>query len=550
MAAEENECPKFQFSQQSSGLVRSWELESVLAGRTLSFVVKLDDQFVCPACGGVVFNPHQTGCGHIFCSPCIRVILENNETSKCPFDGILIKPEEVFQDNCCKRELLNLEVFCTNSPACSQTIPLCNLQDHLKSCQYEALQCPNSSCTDILLRKNLPDHQRSHCSYRTELCRYCQKPYPVSQLTDHEKTSCPEAEVQCPNKCIHLVKRHKLKDHADECPEQETDCIYKKYGCTVRNKRGQVKVHEQTEFNHHVLLLLESNSKLIKQVDQLQQDFAAQQGELKERNLLVSNLKREVSKCDTTVSAMQRSVEEQRELVSSVKRELKDLRDVLEADLTKEELVSLRASLDSLREQVAMTQSLREHLGALGQTCQSHTRLLDIHVQQLQCSEQRFQQLESTSYDGKLIWKVHDYHRKKEAGTALNSPPFYTSHSGYKLSARVYLGGEGTARGTHLSLYVMLMRGDFDSLLPWPFRQNVTLAVLDQSGNRNHVSLSFTPDLASNNFRRPTSETNAALGFPRFITHADLEAPRNAAYVRDDTLFIKVKVDTTGLEDL
>ncbi|KAL7867420.1 hypothetical protein AOLI_G00152340 [Acnodon oligacanthus] len=550
MAAEENECPKFQLSQQGSDHARSCELESVLAGRKLSFVARLDDQYVCPACGGVVLNPHQTGCGHIFCAKCIRIFIEDGDTSTCPFDGILIKPEQVFQDNCCKREVLNLEVYCTNSPACTQKVTLCHLQDHLKACQHEALQCSNPGCTDILLRKNLTDHQRSLCPFRTEFCRYCRKPYPVTQLMDHEKASCPEAEVQCPSKCSHKVKRHKLKDHADECPEVETDCIYKKYGCTVRDKRGQVKVHEYTEFSHHVLLVLDSNNKLMEQVDQLQQDLAVQQGEMKERNLLVSNLNREVSKCDSTLSAMQGSVEEQREHVSSVKRELQDLRGVLEAELAKEELAALRASLDSLRQQVAVTQSLREHLGALGQTCQRHTRLLDIHMEQLQCNEQRFRQLESTSYDGKLIWKVHDYHRKKEAGTPLNSPPFYTSRSGYKLSARVYPGGEGTARGTHLSLYVMLMRGDFDSLLPWPFRQNVTLTVLDQSGSRNHINCSFSPDTASESFRRPVSENNSALGFPRFVSHGELEAPRNAVYIRDDTLFIKVKVDTTGLEDL
>lgn len=54
---------------------------------------------------------------------------------------------------------------------------------------------------------------------------------------------------------------------------------------------------------------------------------------------------------------------EQRECVSSVKQELQELRSVLDAELAKEELRSLRVSLDSLRQQVAMTQSLRDHLG-------------------------------------------------------------------------------------------------------------------------------------------------------------------------------------------
>lgn len=54
---------------------------------------------------------------------------------------------------------------------------------------------------------------------------------------------------------------------------------------------------------------------------------------------------------------------EQRECVSSVKQELQELRSILEAELAKEELSALQVSLDSLRQQVAMTQSLRDHLG-------------------------------------------------------------------------------------------------------------------------------------------------------------------------------------------
>ncbi|XP_051979546.1 TNF receptor-associated factor 5-like [Xyrauchen texanus] len=547
MAAEKNECPGF--IHQNSEPVRSWELESVLTNHTLCFVARLEQQFVCPSCGGIVLNPHQTGCGHIFCAHCITAYIDNGGISKCPLDNISIKPEEIFQDNCCKRELLNLEVYCTNAPDCTQRVTLCNLQDHLKTCQYEQLRCSNSGCPDILLRKNLSDHQRNICSFRLESCQHCRQSYPISHLLDHQKSSCPEVEVPCLNKCPQMIKRHKLQEHADECSEVETDCMYKNYGCTVRDKRRKVQDHENTEFSFHVRLVLESNTKLEKQVEQLQQDMLIQQGALKDKSLLVNSLDREATLCDSTLTVLQRSVEEQRVHISSVQRELCDLRGVLGSELN-EELPRLQTSLDSLRQQVAVTESLREHLGALEQTCQRHSRLLDIHVEQLQCNEQRFRQLESTSYDGKLIWKVRDYWRRKEAGAPLNSIPFYSSRSGYKLSVRAYLCGDSSGRGTHLSLYVMIMRGDFDTLLPWPFHQNITLTLLDQSGSRNHVTNAFTPDTSCDSFRRPTCDANVATGFPRFISHSDLEAPRNAVYVRDDTLFIKVKVDTTGLDDL
>lgn len=39
---------------------------------------------------------------------------------------------------------------------------------------------------------------------------------------------------------------------------------------------------------------------------------------------------------------------------------------------------------------------------------------------------------------------------------------------------RIYLNGDGTGRGTHLSLFFVVMRGHSDALLKWPFNQKVT----------------------------------------------------------------------------
>lgn len=38
---------------------------------------------------------------------------------------------------------------------------------------------------------------------------------------------------------------------------------------------------------------------------------------------------------------------------------------------------------------------------------------------------------------------------------------------------RLYLNGDGTGRGTHLSLFFVVMRGKCDALLKWPFSQKV-----------------------------------------------------------------------------
>lgn len=52
-------------------------------------------------------------------------------------------------------------------------------------------------------------------------------------------------------------------------------------------------------------------------------------------------------------------------------------------------------------------------------------------------------------------------------------PAFYSSKYGYKMCLRLYLNGDGTGRGTHLSLFFVVMRGKCDALLKWPFSQKV-----------------------------------------------------------------------------
>lgn len=177
-----------------------------------------------------------------------------------------------------------------------------------------------------------------------------------------------------------------------------------------------------------------------------------------------------------------------------------------------------------------------------------------MHRAQLNKNDERFKLLEGTSYNGKLIWKIVDYKiKKKEAieghTVSIFSQPFYTSHCGYRLCARAYLNGDGSGKGTHVSLYFVVMKGEFDSLLPWPFKQKVTLMLLDQSGKKSHIVETFKAVPNSNSFKRPEGEMNIASGFPRFVAHTVLENAKNV-YIKDDTFFLKVVVDLTDLEEL
>ncbi len=87
--------------------------------------------------------------------------------------------------------------------------------------------------------------------------------------------------------------------------------------------------------------------------------------------------------------------------------------------------------------------------------------------------------------------------------------------------------------------------GEYDALLPWPFSQAVTLTLVDQNKQRDIVQL-FRPEPTSSSFQRPRNEMNVASGCPIFALVSVLD---NVFYVKDDTLFLKCKVDTTGLTE-
>ena len=54
------------------------------------------------------------------------------------------------------------------------------------------------------------------------------------------------------------------------------------------------------------------------------------------------------------------------------------------------------------------------------------------------------------------------------------------------------MDGDGSGKGTHLSFFLTVMKGEYDALLQWPFKQTVTLMLLDQD-----VIQSFKPHLHS-----------------------------------------------------
>ena len=271
----------------------------------------------------------------------------------------------------------------------------------------------------------------------------------------------------------------------------------------------------------------------------------------------------------TKIAMIEKSVSDQRTDVEKLHRDIEALGRGASADVVSSQMEEI---LNTVREHERKVNNLQSELARLKETrltprdneprfnsaSSNHAceRRLDrtehqLTLHEIQLSEQdlQIQMLEATSYNGVYLWKIDHYSRRFQEAVSgktpsIYSPPFYVGRFGYKVCARLYPNGDGMGKGTHVSMFFVIMRGEYDALLPWPFTQKVHFRVIDQDRIRDAFD-SFRPDPNSSSFKRPRSDMNVASGCPTFISQAEL---REGGYVRDDTMFVKIAVDMTNLQ--
>ncbi|XP_064401649.1 TNF receptor-associated factor 3-like isoform X2 [Halichondria panicea] len=391
-----------------------------------------------------------------------------------------------------EREKGEREILC---PVCHEMIILPeSFRD--KAVEVEAAnvtaKCSNKDCPWEGLCKNLESHE-GDCKFGMVKCPNsgCSVMLPREQVEVHRQ-QCYYQQVSC-HLCGISMARGNIQAHIDrDCLASAVECGNK---CGVKVARGmgtskQLQEHESKGVVFHLRCVS-------KTVDELKNTSAL------------------LARCVPQPTTEKLATERDKALSQAV------------ADIT-EKLKTMGDNItDKLEPAVFHLQEAANEMGVTLQTVQA------------------------TTYDGKFIWKIPEVLRRRNEARSgktisLYSAPFYTSRHGYKLCLRLYMNGDGSGKGTHLSFFITLMRGEYDALLPWPFRQAVNLTLVDQNKQRDIVQ-SFRPEPTSSSFQRPRNEMNVASGCPTFALVSVLD---NVSYVKDDTLFLKCKVDLIGLESI
>ena len=273
----------------------------------------------------------------------------------------------------------------------------------------------------------------------------------------------------------------------------------------------------------------------------LDTQITQQKHELAEIHTQIAELTQTSTQLQATVTAHKETTAAQHTL-DQHKREsnekLKAAKDELSRKLTASEH-AMQTALNT--QQAALTQQkneLTEKLSASEQKIQTQEATFNLHQKTL----------EKVTYTGTLPFEftMSEFEQHKRASDEWYSPPFYTHTHGYRMCINVDANGYGSKKGTHLSVFGCLMRGDFDDDLHWPFQGAITIQLLNQLEDSNHhtYSIDFAETANPNIISRVTSGERAGSGCGNhtFLSHTQLglNPDRNCQFLKDNQLKFRV----------
>ena len=138
--------------------------------------------------------------------------------------------------------------------------------------------------------------------------------------------------------------------------------------------------------------------------------------------------------------------------------------------------------------------------------------------------------------------KMSGYSIKNKDGVEWYSDPFYSHNKGYKMCLCVYAAGHGDGEGTHLSVFLYLMKGPHDDELTWPLRGKFEIKLLNQISDSEHHSMIISYDDEMIDRVTKDDRLGNGWGYHEFISNGNLliTSTRTCQFLKNDCLFFQV----------
>ncbi|PAA62526.1 hypothetical protein BOX15_Mlig002242g1, partial [Macrostomum lignano] len=512
----------------------------------------------CNSCSKPVFNAFQTPHGCRICQSCVQAKLHPTERRLCPGTTEACKDEDeeirICQSSCVpdiatRREISKLTVFCPNRDGgCKDQMKWREVDTHLEKCEYEKVSC--ELCRDSILKKRLKSHLSDECRQRRVTCGLCQQSVVHSEMEKSHRNldsamCCPRYTDYCPF-CKDKSRKLNRKDfveHLKTCPDKPNECKYGHLGCERKARKSDLEKHYRDEVDHH-LTLLDSKLRQVASGPSFAPPTAATAaatvvsaggtGEVEEVKRKVANIHDHFKKLQVNVANWAHTTLEFEQMADKFGG-----------------ISQMRQFLKNLDEKIRQMDSSAVETGRRTGVDQDAIMLdsnSSIVQQKLNEIEFRLLNLESTNYDGFLVWKVSNFTKRRREAIdkrviSIFSQPFFTRHFGFMFRVRLFLNGNESGEGTHVSVYLVLMQHEFDDIQEWPLKATVSFKMVNLRNRADDVAKTVRFDSGN---QRPSGREDLSVccGEAKFMSISQLE--NSDRFVKNDSFYLEVDVAVDG----
>ena len=317
------------------------------------------------------------------------------------------------------------------------------------------------------------------CEKRPWECQYCALKCTYREGEEKHWPACLKFPEPCPNRCeVGSVERCNMEQHRSVCSLEPVACEMKEFGCSVVVPRKELATHMRKSELQHLTAMTVLNLRLSRQ---LQQDST-------ERDRKITQLQQEMNcKISQLQSEMRTKIEEVKLLFPSLSRQLQQEateRDKKTALLQRQEMTSLKQVQTEMNHKISQLQTeMSRKMTSVQSEVETSIEELKQVLEDVQVAQSPVEEQAASNY-GCEVFTYTQYSDCKGSGDLVDSAPFYTHYHGYKFKLQItYYPSPDNDIGAEL----YLMKGEYDSQLPWPLKVKVRLDLLNQAGDHHHV---------------------------------------------------------------
>ena len=205
--------------------------------------------FICPIGQQIMENPVKINCenlncaSHSYCKACIVQWLLTDRDKRCPIckTRIDFDLDKLPKDYISNNIINEFNIKCVNyENNCCWIGKLKDLENHIKICDYQNINCPNVGCREKFLRSNLNNHNLK-CDYLLVKCLQCNNSIKNIEIENHMVDQCEMNIIEC-SKCKLSIIRKNFESHVLECLEEEIKCS---------NESCEEKIQRKLQNNHN-----------------------------------------------------------------------------------------------------------------------------------------------------------------------------------------------------------------------------------------------------------------------------------------------------------